>query len=280
MTSNKGPGSALCRRCRRLVSKGTKVCVHCGTRMPTVGQSRALRGMFDGIDVNTVVMGTCVLMYTGTVMVTANVAPDVLRNPPSWFSIGAPSGQTLVTMGATSGPHLSSGMLWTLLSASYLHGSLLHIGFNLMFIRDLGRIVTDIFGPARYFIIFTVTGVGGFLLSNLGSGALTVGASCSAFGMMGALVVFGWRRGGAAGDAIKSQVLRWAILSVLFTAGMSNVNHWGHAGGFIAGALLAFALPQQEGEEASTGTTVFAVVLALASLGSLAASIFWTATAG
>ena len=53
-----------------------------------------------------------------------------------------------------------------MLSASWLHGSLLHIVFNMMWVRDLGPVVADMYGAGRMVIIYTVAGVCGFLLSS------------------------------------------------------------------------------------------------------------------
>ena len=275
-STRKGPGSVLCRSCGRLVSRDAASCIHCGARRPGLGQGSALGKALAGIDISQVIMGVCVAMYAGSLAVTALTAPEVLLKPRSWFDILAPSGRALVTLGATSGEHLRSGLVWTLLTASYQHGSILHIGFNLWFLRALGRMGTAIFGPARYFVLFSVAGMGGFLLSDLASGALTVGASCSAFGIMGALAVFGWRRGGTRGKQLQSFMLQWVLLNVLFTAGLGGINHWGHAGGFLAGAALAFVLPAHEGQRETTAWKLAAVGFAVVTVLGILASVGWT----
>ena len=56
---------------------------------------------------------------------------------------------------------------WTVLSATWLHGGLLHILFNMMWVRDLGPSTADVVGPARTVIIYVVSGVCGFLLSSV-----------------------------------------------------------------------------------------------------------------
>ena len=87
-------------------------------------------------------------------------------------------------------PVFGLGSWWTVLSATWLHGSLLHIVFNMMWVRDIGPSTADVIGPARTVIIYVVSGVCGFLLSSV-AGAflpplpllarrqLTVGASAS-----------------------------------------------------------------------------------------------------
>src|SRR5262249_33596886 len=121
------------------------------------------------------------------------------------FSILAPSPRALVLLGASGAfPVFVLGSWWTVLSASWLHGSFLHILFNMMWVRDLGPTTADVIGPARTVVIYTVAGVCGFLLSSLAGeylgwlpipllhGArLTIGASASIFGLLGALMHYG-----------------------------------------------------------------------------------------
>ena len=132
----------------------------------------------------------------------------------------------------TGGIAWQQGWWWTIFSAIYLHGSLLHIFFNLMWVRQLGPNVTEVYGPARSFIIFTVGGAAGFLASNLLSGAPTIGASGSIFGLLAALIVYGRRRRIA---MLSAQLWQWAIIMFVMGFMMSGVNNWAHLGGFAGG---------------------------------------------
>src|SRR4029077_16029438 len=64
-------------------------------------------------------------------------------------------------------PVFQAGRWWTLLSAGWLHAGLLHIGMNMYWLYMMGPAITDLFGPARTVIIYTVGGVAGFLLSSV-----------------------------------------------------------------------------------------------------------------
>jgi rhomboid protease GluP len=123
-----------------------------------------------------------------------------------------------------------------------LHGSLLHVLFNLLWIRQLGPAVEEFYGRSRTFLVFTLSGVAGFALSNALGIAFTVGASGAVFGLLGAMVHFGRSRGGVYGVAIFRQYWQWAL--VLFVMGflMPGVNNAGHAGGFLGGYLAALLL--------------------------------------
>ena len=105
-----------------------------------------------------------------------------------------------------------------MLSAGWLHAGALHILFNMMWVRQLGPAVAEMFGAARMIIIYTVAGVAGFLLSSFAGAYLpaipllhgaqfTIGASAPIFGLLGALVHYG-RRGGS--SDVRSEALRYA----------------------------------------------------------------------
>jgi rhomboid protease GluP len=94
---------------------------------------------------------------------------------------------------------MARGRFWTLITAIYLHGSLLHIVFNLLWIRQLGPAVEELFGTSRLILIFTFSGVAGFIISNLVGIQFTIGASGSIFGLLGALIYYGRHCGGVFG---------------------------------------------------------------------------------
>jgi rhomboid protease GluP len=136
------------------------------------------------------------------------------------------------------------------LSASWLHGSLLHIIFNMMWVRDLGPVVAEMYGAGRMVIIYTVAGVSGFLLSSfafaflphlpfLSGAGFTVGASASVFGFLGALVYYGRRSGSS---LMRSEALRYALILGFFGLVMRGIDNFAHAGGFFGGYLTALYL--------------------------------------
>jgi rhomboid protease GluP len=162
----------------------------------------------------------------------------------------APSPRALILFGASGAyPVFVLGSWWTVLSASWLHGHLLHILFNMMWVRDIGPSTAEVIGPARTVVIYTVSGVCGFLLSSLAGeylnlplpflrGAdLTSGASASVFGLLGALVHYGRTSGSS---LIHAEAKRWAL--ILFVLGLimpGTVDNYAHAGGFIGGYAMS-----------------------------------------
>ena len=230
------------------------------------GLSDVFRRLFrSGSPTNSITIA-CVALYVLSLIVD----PTGALRPRGPFEIFAPSNRALQILGATGSYPWAQGEWWTVITAMYLHGGILHILFNVLWIRQLGPAVEELYGPARLFVIFTVSGVLGFLVSNVLGVPFTVGASGSIFGLLGAMVAFGRRRGGVFGTMVLRQYGQWAIL--LFALGffMSGVNNLAHAGGFLGGLASGLVLSLAERRAETTldhlvaGACIVATVLAFA----------------
>jgi rhomboid protease GluP len=165
-------------------------------------------------------------------------------------------------------------MWWTVLSAGWLHGSVLHILFNMLWVRQLGPATAEMYGPGRMVIIYTVSGVTGFLLSSLagaylggipipmlrGAG-LTLGASAPIFGLLGALVYYGRRAGSS---IVGGQALQYALVLGVMGLVMSGVDNYAHAGGFAGGYLAGLWLDPLKRERADHVLWAFGCLAATA----------------
>jgi rhomboid protease GluP len=138
------------------------------------------------------------------------------------------------------------GRWWSLVSANFLHGSILHILFNMMALRQIAPIIIREFGSYRMLIIYMVGGVAGFLLSYLAGVSVTIGASAAICSLIGAALFYGKSRGGVYGQAVFRQVGGWVIGLFIFGLLIPGINNWGHAGGLIGGALLGMAMGYHE----------------------------------
>lgn len=265
----KTTGAILCPSCGRLTNADAPACLVCGRRNPGMwGFAGPLRSIFRRRSFVDVVSVACAVLYLASLVIDPQAALQ-----PRGFNVFSPSLGALRVLGATGAVPWQEGQWWTLFTAIYLHGGLLHILFNVLWIRQLGPAVEDLYGPARLVIIFTVAGATGFLASNFLVYDFTIGASGSIFGLLGALVAFGQKRGGAYGAMVFRQYGQWAL--VLFVLGflMSGVNNVAHAGGFVGGfaAGLVLALAEHNSETlmdqvlaaAAVGVTVLGFGLAL-----------------
>jgi rhomboid protease GluP len=179
------------------------------------------------------VVGACGILYVLTLVASGG---DI-SGFNAGFNFGAPSSRALFLFGMTGAlPVFGYGAWWTLLSASWLHGSFLHVLFNMLWVRDLGPAVADIVGASRTIIIYTVAGVLGFLISCLVGTPATLGASASVFGLLGALVHYGRKSGSS---LIRGQAMNYAIILFVMGFFMRGVDNFAHAGGFAGGYLMS-----------------------------------------
>ncbi|HAA73529.1 TPA: rhomboid family intramembrane serine protease [Candidatus Latescibacteria bacterium] len=231
------PSSMVCPGCGNLISTEETACPICGAKHPNLfGLGPYLTRLFgQQIDILSLIPTACIALYVLSLVLDLGAA---LTTRGGIFGMLSPGRRPLILLGMTGG-----GLpWWTNLTAIYLHGSLLHILFNFMWIRQLGPEVGHLYGPARFFIIFTAGGVFGFVLSNLISGAPTIGASGAIFGLLAALIVYGRNHQGSVAAMMTRQVWQWAILMFIFGFMMSGVNNIAHLGGFIGGWIASQAL--------------------------------------
>jgi rhomboid protease GluP len=150
-------------------------------------------------------------------------------------------------------PTFGYGRWWTVLSAGWLHGSLLHILFNMYWVRILAPATADLYGPGRMVIIYTAASVGGFALSSLAymflphlpfltGGQFTVGASAPVFGLLGALVYYGRRGSSAVGQQALQYALFLGIFGLVLGMAGGGIDNYAHLGGFGAGYVAALVL--------------------------------------
>jgi membrane associated rhomboid family serine protease len=249
-------GSMLCPNCGKLISVNEERCPFCGAWRPGLFGFAPVIQKFVGarLDVIHVISATCVVLYVLALI----LQPDAIFQWHGIFAFLSPGTRALYQLGMTGGLAWREGWWWTVLTAIYLHGGLLHIFFNLMWIRNLGPAVTDAFGPGRAFVIFSVSGAVGFLVSNIATGAPTVGASGSIFGLLAALIVYGRRTGAS---MLTAQLYQWAVVLFVFGFVMSSVNNWAHAGGFAGGWVVAEAMGFSDHRRESLGVQILALAL-------------------
>ena len=259
-------GSVVCPQCGRLVGVREEKCPFCGAWRPGLfGWATVLRRSLGGrLDLFTLVVGACGTLYAVALL----LQPDaILQGGGGLMSLLSPGTRALYQLGMTGGAAWELGWWWTLLTAMYLHGSLLHIVFNVMWIRNLGPAVTEVYGPGRAFLLFNLAGAGGFLASNLASGAPTIGASGSIFGLLAALIVYGRRRGSS---TMTQQLWQYAIILGVLGFVMPGINNWAHGGGFAAGWIAAQLMNLDDDRQDSSWvmlTSLALIVLTMVGVG-------------
>ena len=271
-------GSVVCPSCGSLVGVRDDKCYSCGRANPGLwGFGPVLRNIGADFGFGTVVIGACATLYVVTLLMSGSA----IARPMGIMSLLAPTTPVLFLFGASGAiPVFSFGRWWTVLSAGWLHASLLHIFMNMYWVRQMGPAMTDILGPARTVIIYTAGGVAGFALSSFAGAFLppipflhgagfTVGASAPVFGLIGALYHYGRTSSSVAKQMAQSIVIQAVIFGMVM--GNSGIDNFAHLGGFAGGYFASAFLKPQTRERGDH--MIIAVVCLAATALSIVASI-------
>jgi membrane associated rhomboid family serine protease len=270
-------GSVLCPSCGLLVGVNDRRCLNCGRVRPGLfGFTAALRNLGHDLGFASLVLWVC-----GALWIAMLVAGREGAQAGGLLSLLSPSGPILFLFGASGAmPVFGAGRWWTVLSAPWLHAGLIHIGFNMLAVRDLVPPLSRLYGPARIVIIYVSAGVVGATLTSLGGrylppipfislGArgISVGASGAVFGLIGALFHYGWRGGSR---AVREHATRWALAGLVFGLVVPGIDNLCHLGGLLGGYLVSRVLDPLKPERTDH------VVIALGCLLASAAAIAWS----
>ena len=131
--------------------------------------------------------------------------------------------------------------LYRLVTSMFLHGEILHIGFNMYALYVLGPQLESFFGKAKYFIIYMLSGIIGNLVSMVlqQNNIVSVGASGAIFGLIGAFLYFGYHYRVYLGSVIKSQIIPLLLINLVLGFMIASVNMAAHIGGLVGGLLAA-----------------------------------------
>ena len=248
-------GSLVCARCGKLIGINESECPYCGAWRPGLyGFAPALQRLVGNrLDLVSVILVACISLYAASLL----LQPEAIFSG-GLMSFGSPGRRALYQLGMTSGIVFGDGWWWTLLTANYLHGSLLHIFFNMMWVRNLAPAATEVYGPARTFVLFNISGAAGFYLSNVMTGYETIGASAGIFGLLAALIVYGRKRGSS---MVTQQLWQWAVILAVLGFIIPGINNWAHGGGFAGGWVAAQLMGLSDERREGTGVIVTALGL-------------------
>ena len=260
--------SILCPNCRKLISSSEAKCPYCETARPGswYKNNAWTRGFRDPGQFVKYIIAVNVGMYIISILFNPKGA-GLSMNPLTFLS---PSNDSLFLLGATGTMPIDRyHRLWTLISAGFLHGGILHIFFNMAALRQLAGVTNREFGVYRMFAIYTLSGVIGFWVSYLAGVAFTIGASASVCGLVGAILYYGKSRGGVYGKNLYRQVAGWVVFLFAFGLLVPGINNWGHGGGILAGIALGYLLGYQEKKKEKLFHKILAGACAAATLGIL-----------
>ena len=265
-----------CPECRNLVSVNAKICPYCGRQARGVmpgGLQKFFQRPFIVTELLIGIIGVAFFLQ-----IVSDFLAGADRDVTSWLLKGSTS-LTYIRMG--SNLHILTAMAgeyWRLVTYCFLHGGIIHIGFNCFAFRDLGRIAERLWGSRQVFAVFILTGIGGGIGSltwNMAMGHPTnsVGASGAICGILGLLLGAYYRNRHQVGEFLGSQLLRWAIYILVFGL-VVGADNAAHIGGMLSGGVIGYFLPPtahtktySRDKKIWTAAALLSLVLLLASVG-------------
>ena len=170
------------------------------------------------------------------------------------FGNGSSDNLTLIKFGANLDIlTVGLGEYFRLITCSFLHIGIFHLLFNMYALYVIGSQAESFFGKIKYLIIYLFSAVSASLLSLMfSSNVISAGASGAIFGLMGALLYFGYHYRIYLGNVIKSQIIPIIVINLLFGFLVSGVDNAAHIGGLIGGFLMAMVLGVPEHNDKSS----------------------------
>jgi rhomboid protease GluP len=259
----------MCSECRALIQRDARVCSSCGARQPLrlgggLGKALGAIGIRE-LSPNQLVCAFFLVAY----LISVLAAPGELGLTKL---LSGPDGRTMARLGSSYTPLVLAGQWWRWITYLFLHGGLLHLFFNSYALMVVGPQVEAFFGRSRFYPLFLACGIVSGAASSMLRMANVVGASGALFGLIGAMIVYGWRRGGASGELLRRSFTSWAIYGLVFGFLVPNVDNVAHVVGLLTGLVLGLLFAEVRAAAAATDrlwnlATGAGVILTLASFG-------------
>lgn len=149
----------------------------------------------------------------------------------------------VVNLLKTNGPKIRAGEYYRLFTGMLMHGGIFHLFFNCYALYVIGRQIESFLGKYKYIIIYIFSGLTGALLSiTLNGHSSSIGASGAIFGLLGAMLYFGYYYRVYLGNVVKSQILPIVMLNLIIGFMSPGIDNYAHIGGLIGGVIITMAL--------------------------------------
>jgi rhomboid protease GluP len=230
----------LCPNCRTLVGVKDPTCYQCGAPL------RGPRRMFarGRAEVRDQLRSESAGPPWWKVLLLLNVAMHVIGLVLSGGEGGSMLGanqDVLLQLGLQVSELVEGGEWWRLLACTVLHANLMHLGFNMYFLIQLGPATERMFGNHGFLVIYILGGLGGSL-TELALGRPVLGASGALLALIGALAGMGLVQHRTWRNPLTQEMLKTLAFITVFGLMIGSVAHGAHIGGFVTGAAALFAV--------------------------------------
>ena len=256
----------ICTNCRAFISRADRVCPYCEFELAPAlkanpDPARAIGSLLPQNGQITIY----ILAVNGFLYFAMALFNQQNISGGSFFDL---SGTTLFLFGAKEPTYIFHGEWWRLVTAGFLHASVIHIGMNSWGLYDLGAQAEEAFGSGKMLVIYVLSSICGFLASSLLAPSLSIGASAGIFGLIGAMIAFGLNERSSFGSHVKAAYTRTAVWAMVISFMIPYTDNWAHIGGLAGGFGVAYIVghprvikPKQERYWNVVGLAIAALVV-------------------
>lgn len=172
------------------------------------------------------------------------------------------SNKAYLLLGANLKVLVKSGQVYRLITYAFLHGGLVHLITNMYSLYIIGSQIENNYGKLKFIFIYLVSALTGGLLSALFNNNISIGASGAIFGLLGALVYFGFHFRLYLSDALKTRIIPVILINLLIGFMVTGIDNACHIGGLIGGYLAAMAvgIPEVENKKDKTNGVILLLI--------------------
>jgi rhomboid protease GluP len=183
------------------------------------------------------------LPYVTLLLLTVNIVVYLAM----WAVAKSPDVSSVaVLFGDKQNEMIREGQIWRFVTPIFLHGNLAHLLSNSLSLFWLGTQLERIYGARKYFLIYMIAGISGYLLSYFRSPIPSLGASGAIFGLVGAGLIFPIRFRARIPEKARSQILSQLLIVTLINLGIGyyaqHIDNMAHMGGLVGGGFAALFL--------------------------------------
>lgn len=140
---------------------------------------------------------------------------------------------------ATSAYSIKMGHYWVVLTSAFLHADIIHILCNMYSLYFIGVQLETVLGKKKFIVVYLISAIMGSLASALLSGGAAIGASGAIFGLIGAMLYFGYYYRLYLGNVVRSQIIPVILINLFIGFMLPGVDNFGHIGGLVGGIFAA-----------------------------------------
>jgi membrane associated rhomboid family serine protease len=234
-----------CAKCAAWIPATATMCSYCNTTSPDKPPVRPKGNVLSlrhGVSATHLLIAVNIAFFVFSLAVAK--ARGVEGNVLQWALTGGGGfGEGMLLAGGYWHPLVVEGQWWRVLSATFLHYGAIHIGLNMLALRDVGRLAEELFGTAKFLAVYLLSGIGSTLAVSVWfvhvrhdpTGPLLAGASGAIFGVMGLLAVFLLRAGTSRAREIGRKLALDVVYMLAIGFMVPFISNTGHVGGLLVG---------------------------------------------